>query len=95
MSMHAKLPAHAQIVGEDVVRAAFDDRLKERGRKHLAYDSGVSLSQTYRIEHGCPVSVSVAEELGFRLAWVREEELALANKIAREIARPSKLKEGE
>lgn len=95
--MNAYRPRLAQIHGEQEVRAELQRRTRQRGHlKAIAADAGLGVPAVYEIRSGRrPMMPSLAEELGFTLAWVRAEELELADKIEAELTRPSTMKEGE
>lgn len=93
----ARRPRTVEIMGEQAVRVELCRRAPRRGmRKALALDAGVSQSLISQIATGKrPMTPSLAEELGFKLAWVRDEELALADRIEAELVGPSKLRDGQ
>lgn len=92
----AYLPRRAPIHGEQTVRAELRRRTSERGSARIIADSaGIALEDVYRARVGTRrILPSLAEQLGFTLAWVRAEELALADKIEAELT-GSMLKEEE
>lgn len=84
-------------IGAD--RIVADLRRKPRGwTKRTAHTAGVSPGAISQVRRGYrQPSDSVAAAVGYRkiILWIREEELALADKIEAELAQPSILKEGE
>ena len=81
-------PTRQRIHGERTVRSEIYRRSPQRGmRKAIAFDAGISESFLSLIATGKrPMTPKLAAELGFRLAWVRAEELALADKIEAELS---------
>lgn len=88
-------PRRAEIHGEQDVRAELKRQTASRGIvKGLAADAGLHISAVYEMRAGRRLMTpSLAEQLGFTLAWVRAEELALADKIETELSQPAALKE--
>ena len=59
--------------------------------KRLAFRAGVSTSQISQVRRGYyPPTEKVAAAVGYRkvILWIREEELALADRIEAEICQP-------
>lgn len=79
-------------------RIVADLRKQKRGTsKRLAYAAGISTGAVSQVRRGYRMpSESVAASVGYRkiILWIRDEELALADKLETELAQPSKLKEG-
>lgn len=80
-------PKRVDIHGEETVRAELKRHTRKRGSlKGIAADAGIAVSGVYSIRTGNrPMAPSVAEQVGFTLAWVRAEELALADRIEAEM----------
>lgn len=84
---HAYLPRRAPIHGEQQVLDELDRRTTQRGStKLIAEEAGLDVAVVYHIHAGKRrMQPSLAEQLGFQLAWVRAEEIALADKIEAEM----------
>lgn len=87
MRAAAYRPRRADIHGEQKVRDELRLQTSQRGHaKLIADNAGIEPCDLYRVRAGTRRMIpSIAEQLGFTLAWVRAEELALADKIEAEI----------
>lgn len=83
--------------GEAAVVRALKNRTKRRGTsKQFAYEIGISECRlSHMRRRRTPMTEKVAHSLGYMLAWVRAEELELADKIEAELQQPQLLKERE
>lgn len=84
-------------IGAGQVVAAL--RRQPRGTaKRTAFAAGISASAISQVRRGYRApSESVAASVGYRkvILWIREEELALADRIEAELYHPELFKEGQ